>query len=50
MLEAAALIEPKLSVIVKDETIKALGCSIEQTYNGISPTVLESQPLPLLPL
>jgi hypothetical protein len=50
MLEAAALIEPKLSVIVKDETIKALGCSIEQTYNGISPTVLQSQPLPLLPL
>jgi len=49
MLEAAALIEPKLSVIIKEETIKALGCSIEQTYNGISPSVLESQPLPLLP-
>jgi len=49
MLEAAALIEPKLSVIIKDETIKALGCSIEQTYNGISPSSLESQPLPSLP-
>ena len=49
MLEAAALIEPKLSVIIKEETIKALGCSIEQTYNGVSPSVLESQPLPLLP-
>jgi hypothetical protein len=49
MLEAAALIEPKLSVIIKDETIKALGCSIEQTYNGISPAVLQSQPLSLLP-
>jgi hypothetical protein len=49
MLEAAALIEPKLSVIIKEETINALGCSIEQTYNGISPSVLESQPLPLLP-
>jgi hypothetical protein len=49
MLEAAALIEPKLSVIIKEETIKALGCSIEQTYNGTSPSVLESQPLPLLP-
>lgn len=49
MLEAAALIEPKLSVIIKDETIKALGCSIEQTYNGISPAVLQSQPLSSLP-
>ena len=49
MLEAAALIEPKLSVIIKEETINALGSSIEQTYNGISPSVLESQPLPLLP-
>ena len=49
MLEAAALIEPKLSVIIKEETINALGGSIEQTYNGISPSVLESQPLPLLP-
>jgi hypothetical protein len=49
MLEAAALIEPKLSVIIKDETIKALGCSIEQTYNGISSSVLESQPLSTLP-
>lgn len=49
MLEAAALIEPKLSVIIKEETINALGCSIEQTYNGISPSVLESQPLPSLP-
>jgi len=49
ILEAAALIEPKLSVIVKNETIKALGCSIEQTYNGISSQVLESQPLPTLP-
>jgi hypothetical protein len=49
ILEAAALIEPKLSVIIKEETINALGCSIEQTYNGISSSVLESQPLPLLP-
>jgi hypothetical protein len=49
VLQAAAKIEPKLAAIVKEETIKALGCSIEQTYDGISPTDLESQPLPLLP-
>lgn len=49
MLQAAAKIEPKLSAIVKSETIKALGCSIEQTYDGVSASELASQPLPLLP-
>jgi hypothetical protein len=49
MLQAAAKIEPKLSAIVKSETIKALGCSIEQTYDGVSAADLASQPLPLLP-
>jgi hypothetical protein len=49
LLEVATLIEPKLAVIVKEETIKALGCSVEQTYNGFSPTSLESQPLSLQP-
>ena len=49
ILQAAAKIEPKLAAIVKSETIKALGCSIEQTYNGISSETLKNQPLPLLP-
>jgi hypothetical protein len=49
LLEVATLIEPKLAVIVKEETIKALGCSVEQTYNGFSSISLESQPLSLQP-
>ena len=49
VLQAAAKIEPKLAAIVKEETIKALGCSIEQTYQGTSAESLKLQPLPLLP-
>ena len=49
MLEIAAIIEPKLVGIVKEETIKALGCSIEQTFQGTDPTTLQSTPMALLP-
>jgi hypothetical protein len=49
MLEIAAIIEPKLAGIVKEETIKALGCSIEQTFQGTDPAVLQSTPMALLP-
>ena len=49
ILETAARIEPKISGILKDETIKALGCSVEQTYNGVSSESLSLQPLPLRP-
>jgi hypothetical protein len=49
ILEAAAQIEPKLAGIMKEETIKALGCSVEQTYNGTSSSSLSIQPLPLRP-
>lgn len=49
ILEAAATIEPKMVNIMKEETIKALGCSIEQTYNGVSSQSLALQPLPLRP-
>ena len=49
MLEVSSRIEPQLSVIFKEETIKALGCSVEQTYNGINPQSLQLQPLPLQP-
>ena len=49
MLEIAAIIEPKLAGIVKEETIKALGCSIEQTFQGTDPATLQSTPMALLP-
>lgn len=49
ILEAAAKIEPKLAGIMKEETIKALGCSVEQTYKGTSSASLSLQPLPLRP-
>lgn len=49
ILEAAAQIEPKVSGILKDETIKALGCSVEQTYVGVSQQSLDFDPLPLRP-
>jgi hypothetical protein len=34
ILEAAVKLEPKAKEIIIDETIKALGCSQEQTYEG----------------
>ena len=49
ILEAAVQIEPKVAGILKKETIKALGCSIEQTYNGVSAESLSLQPIPLRP-
>jgi hypothetical protein len=47
ILEAAAQIEPKVAGILKRETIKALGCSVEQTYNGVTAESLSLQPIPL---
>jgi hypothetical protein len=49
ILEAAVQIEPKMEGILKRETINALGCSIEQTYNGVSAESLSLQPIPLRP-
>jgi len=49
ILEAAVQIEPKMAGILKRETINALGCSIEQTYNGVSAASLSLQPIPLRP-
>jgi hypothetical protein len=49
ILEAAVQIEPKMVGILKRETINALGCSIEQTYNGVSAESLSLQPIPLRP-
>lgn len=36
VLEVAAKLEPKMAAIIKEQTIKALGCSQEQTYRGLS--------------
>jgi hypothetical protein len=36
VLEVATKLEPKMSAIIKEQTIKALGCSQEQTYRGLS--------------
>jgi hypothetical protein len=36
VLEVATKIEPKIAAIIKEQTIKALGCSQEQTYSGIT--------------
>lgn len=49
ILEAAAQIEPSLVGILKEETIKALGCSVEQTYTGFSLESLNLTPIPLRP-
>jgi len=49
VLEVATKIEPKMVEILKQESIKALGCSQEQTYQGVSPASLQAQPLPLRP-
>jgi len=49
ILEAASKIEPKAAVILKEESMKALGCSQEQTYKGVTAKSLEIQPLPLRP-
>lgn len=49
ILQAAAQIEPKMADILKKETINALGCSVEQTYNGVTSESLYLQPIPLRP-
>jgi hypothetical protein len=49
VLEVAVKIEPTISSIVKEQTIKALGCSQEQTYTGFNLNGLEISPLSLLP-
>ena len=49
ILEAAATIEPKVSDILKKETLSALGCSQQQTYKGVTAQSIQLQPLPLRP-
>jgi len=49
ILESAVKIEPQMVNILKEQTMKALGCSQEQTYKGVSARSLQLQPLPLMP-
>lgn len=49
LLEVATTLEPKAVAILKEESLKALGCSQEQTYKGISPSTLQIQPLSTIP-
>ena len=49
VLEVAVKIEPTISAIVKEQTIKALGCSQEQTYTGFNLNGLQISPLSTLP-
>lgn len=49
LLEVAVTLEPKAVAILKEESIKALGCSQEQTYKGVSPSLLQIQPLSTIP-
>ena len=49
LLEVATTLEPKAVAILKEESIKALGCSQEQTYKGVSPQQLQFQPLSTIP-
>jgi len=49
ILEASSKIEPQVVVILKEQSMKALGCSQEQSYKGVTPKSLELQPLPLRP-
>ena len=49
ILETSTTIQPKVVNIFKEQTMKALGCSQEQTYKGVSAVDLSLQPLPLRP-
>jgi hypothetical protein len=49
ILETSTTIQPKVVNIFKEQTMKALGCSQEQTYKGVSASDLALQPLPLRP-
>ena len=49
VLEVAVKIEPTIAAIVKEQTIKALGCSQEQKYTGFNLNGAQISPLSTLP-
>jgi hypothetical protein len=50
ILEAAVKIEPSAQAIIKEQSLKAIGCAQEQTYKGKSQLSLDLQPLSLIPI
>jgi len=49
VLSAAVKIEPKIQNIIQKNALKAIGCSQEQTYDGLDPSILQLTPINLLP-
>lgn len=49
ILQAAAKCEPEVKNIIQEESLKAIGCTQEQTYSGISLNDLTLTTLPQLP-
>lgn len=49
ILETASKVEPQIQDIITKNVFKALGCSEEQTYDGVSIDNLLAVPLPLRP-
>jgi len=49
LIETSVAIEPEVRKIISDESIHALGCSQEQTFNGYSISNLNLNPLSTLP-
>lgn len=47
LLETVVKIEPEVRKIIAEESIKALGCSQEQTFTGVTTEVLNQNPLTL---
>lgn len=48
-LSTAIKIEPKMQEIIQRNALKAIGCSQEQTYDGVDKEILQITPLDLLP-
>lgn len=49
ILDTSSSMEPKMVAILKEESIKALGCSQEQTYKGTPAKNFQLQPLSTIP-
>jgi hypothetical protein len=50
ILDVSASLEPKMVTILKEESLKALGCSQEQTYKGNTAQSFQIQPLATRPI
>lgn len=50
LLQTVTKVEPDIKKIISEESLKALGCSQEQTFEGYSSSELEINPLETLPV